>query len=423
MPFQSGVLNSAVGAGLPGTEYTDGPFPWTYTVFGLGSNYYARNGTTSLIDYSGTDYNSVLSAAKTAAGLGTVKDLTAANGSSLEVKTIGTGSGLVAPYRPWQFQTTITATDLSTGIAILGVDSNVTYGDAVNGGTGTAHAMTADVLVNGNSDNQSEYACLAGQVKLAGDPFPQSTPGRLWLADMRMHGPITVQPNLMLGWVVFGNNYYNGSPSGGTSALYQALTRPGQGSGTPQSTKDTYPLDTGMIIAGSSGTPGGTLDSRQGFTTGLQIGGSAAAWGVTTSRLGTGISVRDYETAGISVGSPFTGIAAPAISVTAGSPTTYGIDLKGGTYSAASIRLPNNSSIKARNAADGADIDMLFLNTSNVVIFAGGSMRGTTSTLGFFGSAASAKPSITGSRSANAALADLLTKLATLGLITDSTSA
>ena len=43
--------------------------------------------------------------------------------------------------------------------------------------------------------------------------------------------------------------------------------------------------------------------------------------------------------------------------------------------------------------------------------------------LGFFGAAASAKPTITGSRGANAALADLLTKLATLGIITDGTSA
>lgn len=43
--------------------------------------------------------------------------------------------------------------------------------------------------------------------------------------------------------------------------------------------------------------------------------------------------------------------------------------------------------------------------------------------LGFFGMTPTAKPAITGSRGGNAALADLLTKLALLGLITDSTSA
>lgn len=43
--------------------------------------------------------------------------------------------------------------------------------------------------------------------------------------------------------------------------------------------------------------------------------------------------------------------------------------------------------------------------------------------LGFFGSTPVAKPAVTGSRGGNAALASLLTQLATLGLITDSTTA
>lgn len=44
-------------------------------------------------------------------------------------------------------------------------------------------------------------------------------------------------------------------------------------------------------------------------------------------------------------------------------------------------------------------------------------------TLGFYGAAAVAKPTVTGSRGGNAALASLLTALANLGLITDSTTA
>ncbi|MFF7200532.1 hypothetical protein [Streptomyces sp. NPDC008141] len=44
-------------------------------------------------------------------------------------------------------------------------------------------------------------------------------------------------------------------------------------------------------------------------------------------------------------------------------------------------------------------------------------------TLGFYGSAAVAKPTVTGSRGGNAALDSLLSALATLGLITNSTSA
>lgn len=48
---------------------------------------------------------------------------------------------------------------------------------------------------------------------------------------------------------------------------------------------------------------------------------------------------------------------------------------------------------------------------------------GTAAMIGFLGAAASARTAITGSRGGNAALASLLTELATKGLITDSTSA
>lgn len=53
----------------------------------------------------------------------------------------------------------------------------------------------------------------------------------------------------------------------------------------------------------------------------------------------------------------------------------------------------------------------------------GAAIYATGTTLAFHGATAVAKQTITGSRGGNAALADLLTKLATLGLITDSTSA
>ena len=46
----------------------------------------------------------------------------------------------------------------------------------------------------------------------------------------------------------------------------------------------------------------------------------------------------------------------------------------------------------------------------------------TTGKVGFFGTTPSGKPSCTGSRMGNAALTNLLQKLAALGLITDNTS-
>lgn len=55
--------------------------------------------------------------------------------------------------------------------------------------------------------------------------------------------------------------------------------------------------------------------------------------------------------------------------------------------------------------------------SGNIFRFDGGSAKA-----GFYGATPGSKPSITGSRGGNAALGDLLTKLASLGLITDSTS-
>ena len=45
-----------------------------------------------------------------------------------------------------------------------------------------------------------------------------------------------------------------------------------------------------------------------------------------------------------------------------------------------------------------------------------------TDTIGFYGATAAAQPTITGSYAGNAALHNLLTALATLGLIVDSTT-
>ncbi len=51
-----------------------------------------------------------------------------------------------------------------------------------------------------------------------------------------------------------------------------------------------------------------------------------------------------------------------------------------------------------------------------------GALFHTGSTAGFFGATPTTKPAVTGSRGGNAALASLLTQLANLGLIVDSSS-
>jgi hypothetical protein len=58
--------------------------------------------------------------------------------------------------------------------------------------------------------------------------------------------------------------------------------------------------------------------------------------------------------------------------------------------------------------------------TSSVITTDGIVIDGTK--LGFYGATAIVRPDVTGSRGANAALASLLTELANLGLITDSST-
>lgn len=63
----------------------------------------------------------------------------------------------------------------------------------------------------------------------------------------------------------------------------------------------------------------------------------------------------------------------------------------------------------------------IFTNTADSA--AVHTLDGTGNKLGFHGATSVAKQTVTGSRGGNAALADLLTKLATVGLITDGSSA
>lgn len=74
------------------------------------------------------------------------------------------------------------------------------------------------------------------------------------------------------------------------------------------------------------------------------------------------------------------------------------------------------------------DEALKIINSSGAVVVTnelqvGGSFNHDGSTLGFYGTAPVTKPTVTGDRSSGTALTDLLTKLASTGLITDSTVA
>lgn len=65
----------------------------------------------------------------------------------------------------------------------------------------------------------------------------------------------------------------------------------------------------------------------------------------------------------------------------------------------------------------------VYFSVSGTTIILNGALDHDGSTAGFFGATPASKPTVTGSRDGNAALASLITALATLGLVTDSTTA
>lgn len=161
--------------------------------------------------------------------------------------------------------------------------------------------------------------------------------------------------------------------------------------------------NSGVTIADDgSMTVGGALTAA-GYTTlqGGQFNSDFAAFGAMTL-IGTGKRIRFRPTGG-------------DIDVEGGGKDVYLSVWSGEDFSGAQhtyLRLEYNASIAH---AVGT---WLFSDSP----FGGGhTLTGTTA--GFFGAAPASKPTVTGSRGGNAAVASALTALATLGLITDSTTA
>jgi hypothetical protein len=78
--------------------------------------------------------------------------------------------------------------------------------------------------------------------------------------------------------------------------------------------------------------------------------------------------------------------------------------------------------VDATHASRRAEMPFLLYDATSFRVPLTLASTGTASAIGFHGATAIAKPTVTGSRSANAALASLLTALANYGLIVDSSS-
>jgi hypothetical protein len=101
--------------------------------------------------------------------------------------------------------------------------------------------------------------------------------------------------------------------------------------------------------------------------------------GTPTPTIGTGSVVSWIDTTGLATlaGATIAAISTPALTLTggvtgitaAGAYSAYGIDLNGGTYTNAAIRLPNNTGLAGRKADNSADVGFMTFNTLNEVQF------------------------------------------------------
>ena len=202
-----------------------------------------------------------------------------------------------------------------------GIRSSLTYGSAANGvvGKGTTHNYTAQTVVERCNDNHSEQACFVGfnRYDQNASTNPSGNAGRAWMTDFNVHSAMGTQQGALQGIVMFMNNYHSASPLDGDSGNIWIATQAGNGGGIlrPQNpvpfvhhvATPTYPVDVGLGIVGTS-------TAGPGYKTGIRIGGNRGPWNITTSRVGKGLVVQDYETHGIHLPNRF-GTTATAIRV------------------------------------------------------------------------------------------------------------
>jgi len=213
--------------------------------------------------------------------LGTTKNLSV-------TQTITDTATTAADYYPVQMEFEYLANDVTDpfDLASAGLHATTTYGSGGIDAKGTTQTGTFNVKILGSSSANSETSNIMGWTRNVAEP------ASMWFLDANMHGP-TVQPGLFTGLDIFMNNHYNGSPSRNTSNGIGIYTKYGSGGGSDasQDTSQTYPIDIGLIISGSSGVA--SNGANNGFNTGIQVGGFGGAWNAsgTVSKIGTGVKL------------------------------------------------------------------------------------------------------------------------------------
>ena len=152
----------------------------------------------------------------------------------------------------------------------------------------------------------------------------------MWQNDWTSYGPKDGPEYSLYGTTQMICKWNVGAAvSGQQSVGMLVTTRPKGGAGAQnRANLFTFPVDVGLGIAGFSGQnnttncPGGnSANATQGFRVGLQVGGLLGPWlneGIYTggSKIGTGVRVSDFVTAGVYVGTAHVSSTQPLSIVT-----------------------------------------------------------------------------------------------------------
>jgi hypothetical protein len=318
--FYRNTIGNVTSAIDNGSTYTWSGADYAYQA-GLNdtSSLYLRDGGSILFDGAGP-YNVLMWEGADDQNLH-IANYNPGKSIKFEFNQVTNGSGITSTYRPLTLQGAYTATDIATNVVgWSGFNTSLVYGQGGAAATGTAHALTADMLIQGNGNALNEHAGLVANLRYdIGTGYAQTSgpTGRGWLTDFNIHGSINVQPNLLNGINMFINNYYNGSPTDGPSAGQWIVTKKGAGGANDalHQAADTYAVDVGLGIVGKSNAGG--VDGV-GFTKAIQIGGYGSGWMQSgNSLIGTGIDMSDYLSNGLYIHDRASGGTGPAIAVSA----------------------------------------------------------------------------------------------------------
>ncbi len=390
----------------------------------------------------------VTTAGDIASGTGVGDLVLRTQGTAFRVSTDGGGASalMVTAAGAATFAGALAITGALTGVTTGAFSGAVSMGGALTGVTTLATSSTI------NSQTISAAASFTGSVAIATTlaVTGASTLAAVTCTTLGMAGALTgATTGAFSGAVTLSSTL---AVSGGTTVVGLTQTDGDFVQNTTSATTRTLTLEVAGVIKSIIGvvTTAGDITSGTGVgdlvlrtqSTAFRVstnGGSTSAL-VLAATTGAATFASSLAMAGALTGVT-TGTFSGAVSMTALTATTgaFSSTISGTVITASTalaaggtvatigdVRIKNNGAgLVARDAANAANLTVLDVDATNVCTIsrsAALTLGNAALAIGFFGAAGATKAAVTGSRGGNAALASLLTYLASLGLLTDSSS-